>query len=195
MAGSGINLPGKWKSETFTSSGTFNVPVGVDLVFVELWGGGAGGNQAPGGTQGSGNANAASPYVGPVPVTSGGTVSVTIGSGGAGYTLGVNAAADPGTDSQFGSFFSRGGKVAPLGAAGSGTVGDDSIRATGGTIAQSGGIISDGGNAGHGNGGNGNTSGSPTSVSDAGLGAGGGGGANYAGAGGDGICIVYYKEN
>ena len=85
-----VMFPGSLKITEFTSSGTFNVPANVSKVIVVGCGGGAGGGSGAGnGTVinewwcaggGGGSAN-----LGTVPctVTPGGTVTVTIGAGGA----------------------------------------------------------------------------------------------------------------
>ena len=99
-------------SQTFTSSGTFNVPANVTTVFVRGWGAGGsggGGSAAPGaanpfgGTGGCGGTH----YSTFVNVTAGGTVSVTIGTGGTGVGIGLNGTG--GGSSAFGSLSFKGG--------------------------------------------------------------------------------------
>jgi hypothetical protein len=91
--------------ETFTSSGTFNVPVGKTSVDVLVVAGGGGGG-GPGPNPGGGGAGGLIFRPG-FPVTPGGTVSVTVGCGGAsapGSGSGVS-----GQDSVFGTLTAKGG--------------------------------------------------------------------------------------
>jgi hypothetical protein len=76
-------------SQDFTSSGTFNVPSGVDKVIVwAVGGGGAGGGCASGaGTyQAGGGGGGGQVKYEPIAVTAGSSVTVTIGAGGTGGT-------------------------------------------------------------------------------------------------------------
>lgn len=173
-----------YSSQTFTASGTFNVPVGVNMVFVEMYGGGAGGSAVVSGSVIANGGGEGERIHAHIPVTSGGSVTITIGGGtvGASTTGSTTIHAVDGGNTVFGSFKSPGG-------VGGGGGGRDSFRATGGTSDANG----QGGDAGHGNGGNGGST--PT---DGGTGAGGGGMTNAAGTatggdGGDGICIVHWK--
>jgi hypothetical protein len=86
--------------QEFSASGTFNVPAGISLVWVSLWGAGgaSSGSGVRGGCGGSGCIRM------PFAVTPSGTVTVTVGEAGAGA----------GPDSSFGAL------VAPGGAAGGG---------------------------------------------------------------------------
>jgi hypothetical protein len=76
------------QSQTFASSGTFNVPANVSCVFSNGQGSGGGGcasihNQAAKGAGGSGEL-----WLGlPIPCTPGGTLTVTVDPGGAGGTF------------------------------------------------------------------------------------------------------------
>lgn len=74
------------QTQTFTSSGTFNVPVGVNKVTVEMWGGGGagGGVNANGGDKRAGGGGAGGNYRKTinVSVTSGGTAAVVVGAAG-----------------------------------------------------------------------------------------------------------------
>lgn len=77
-------------SQTFTSSGTFNVPAGVSSVTVKMWGGGAAGNNGkaakPGDSGGGGGGGAYTEC----------TLSVTPSSG---YSVTVGAATSAGSES------------------------------------------------------------------------------------------------
>ena len=79
-------------SQTFTSSGTFTVPAGVYEVQAECWGGGGGGGGGAsifglfGSGSGGGGGGGAFAERAMVPVTPGGTYTVTVGSGGSGGT-------------------------------------------------------------------------------------------------------------
>lgn len=87
--------------QVFTSGGTFNVPAGVSKVWVRLLGGGQGGGYANSSAS-AGSSGASADYVEDVvSVTPGGTVTVTIGSGGAGASSPGDGTA--GGDSSFGS--------------------------------------------------------------------------------------------
>ena len=97
---------------SFTSSGTFSVPVGVTSVNVLIVaGGGSGGfyNACGGGAYWAGGGGAGGLIYRPAfPVTPGGTVSVTVGDGG---TIGFDgpAQAPSGQDSVFGTLTAKGG--------------------------------------------------------------------------------------
>jgi len=103
-----VNAP---VSESFTTSGTFSVPSGLTAVDVLVVGGGAGGGFHYGGTSnhftsgGGGGAGGLIFFPG-YPVTPGGTVSVTVGGGGASNGPGgvVN-----GQDSVFDTLTAKGG--------------------------------------------------------------------------------------
>ncbi len=85
-------------AQSFTSSGTFSVPVGVTAVDVLVIAGGGGGGSAPMGGGGGAGGLIFRPGF---PVTPGGTVSVTVGCGG-----GVDT---NGQDSVFGTLTAKGG--------------------------------------------------------------------------------------
>jgi len=89
--------------QSFTSSGTFSVPSGVTSVNVLVVAGGGGGGGQVGGAGGAGGLIYRPGY----PVTPGGTVSVTVGCGGAGGEP-INAAV-AGQDSIFGTLTAKGG--------------------------------------------------------------------------------------
>ena len=97
-------------SQSFTSSGTFSVPASVSSVNVLIVAGGGGGGGSAGGGGGAGGLV----YRPGFAVTPGGTVSVTVGSGGAhgGYDQSQNAINKPsqtGQDSVFGTLTAKGG--------------------------------------------------------------------------------------
>jgi hypothetical protein len=104
-----------YTKETFTSSGTFTVPTGIDAVWVTLLGGGGGGNGGASTLGGGGGASGGAIYQQLVDVSGqGGSVSVTIGAGGAGGA-GLTAGTDGG-DTTFGSLLlAEGGPGGPAG--------------------------------------------------------------------------------
>ena len=95
--------------QSFTSSGTFSVPSGVTAVNVlVVAGGGAGGGPLHPGFNGGGGGGAGGLIYRPgFTVTPGGTVTVTVGSGGARTT--PSAHATNGQDSVFGTLTAKGG--------------------------------------------------------------------------------------
>lgn len=103
MAGVGGDRPNK--HQLFTASGTFNVPAGVSVVFVTGTGAGCGGMGA-GGCGGGGSGSYCVRY--PVPVTPGGTLSITIGAAGAPGAVGNTGRAQPGGDTIVGILTLRG---------------------------------------------------------------------------------------
>src|SRR5210317_650249 len=92
-------------SESFTSSGTFSVPAGTTVVDVLVVAAGAGGGNDHGGGGGAGGLIFFPEY----PVTPGGTVSVTVGCGGATGSPGVSKRGVSGQDSVFGTLTAKGG--------------------------------------------------------------------------------------
>ena len=188
--------------QAFTSSGTFTIPASVTKVKVTVVGGGGGGRSATNSTgQGGGGAGGAAIEV-ITGLTPGGTVTVTVGAGGAADTTG-------GTSS-FGAYCSATGGLSP--ASGTGPAGGAGGTATGGDINFTGGGGGGGngvsgtvaGSAGNGGssifGGAGLGAGSSNAVNTAGAGApgtgggggGGCGGPGTGGAGGSGIVSVEY---
>lgn len=194
MSASTLHFPSTpseaWTSQTFTSSGTFNVPAGVDKVFVEMYGGGGGG--AGGGTGQGWGGEAGDRVQALIGVTPGGSVSVTLGAGGAGGAFESNGS--NGGDTTFGAFRAAGGyggtrwvyadTVSPP--AGGRGMGKSGYRAIGG--APSG--INFGGDGAYGAGGAGGSAG------NGGYGAGGGSqsSSGSGGNGGAGICIVFWES-
>lgn len=188
--------------QSFTSDGTFTVPAGVTKVKVTVVGGGAGGRTSSNSTgQGGGGSGGAAIKV-ITGLTPGGTVAVTVGTGGAANTNG-------GTSS-FGAYCSATGGSSP--ATGGPGIGGAGGTATGGDINFTGGAgcagsgVSGQVNGASGNGGSSifggaglgaagtnaaNTAGAGAPGTGAG-GAGGVGGPGTGGAGGSGIVIVEY---
>jgi hypothetical protein len=190
--------------QVFTSTGTstFTIPASVTKVKVTVVGGGGGGRTASNSTgQGGGGSGGAAIKV-ITGLTPGGTVTVTVGAGGA-----ANATGDT---SSFGAYCSATGGLSP--ASSSGPPGGAGGTATGGDINFTGGAGCGGngvsgtvaGSAGNGGssifGGAGLGAGSSNAVNTAGAGAtgtgggggGGCGGPGTGGAGGSGIVIVEY---
>lgn len=81
-----------WYSQTFTSSGTFTVPIGITLVYITAEGGGGSGM-----------------YIinFPIAVISGETITVTIGS--SGNAGAANSSGSAGGSTSFGSYLSLAG--------------------------------------------------------------------------------------
>ncbi|MDA9761373.1 hypothetical protein N9C63_00430, partial [bacterium] len=95
-------------TESFTSSGTFSVPSGVTAVDVLVVAGGGGGGDRHAGGGGAGGLI----FMPNFAVTPGGTVSVTVGCGGAGGvpgSLSPSGRGDTGQDSAFGTLTAKGG--------------------------------------------------------------------------------------
>ena len=96
-------------TESFTSSGTFSVPSGVSSlseVLVVAGGGGGGGGQPT--DSGGGGGGGGLIYMPNYPVTSGGTITVTVGCGGAGGPHNPGPSPNPGTKGQPSTFGSPG---------------------------------------------------------------------------------------
>jgi hypothetical protein len=105
-----VNAP---ESISFTSSGTFSVPSGVTAVDVLVVAGGGSGGQQHGGGGGAGGLI----YRPGFTVTPGGTVSVTVGCGGAASSTSyVPAPTAQGQDSVFGTLTAKGGGYGSYGA-------------------------------------------------------------------------------
>lgn len=202
------------RSQVFTASGTFNPPVGVTQVEVELIGGGGAGGASSNTTAGGGilgnpgGGGAGGGYCyGRINLTSSGGVPVTIGAGGLAT---ANAGGGNGGLSSFSSYCSAGGGFG--GPFGSGTIafGGTGGTATGGLLNLQGGqggasgtnsttvtnnnlyvIFARGGQAPRGLGSIDlcNTGGAGTGYGNGGSGASGGSGL-AGGSGAPGICIV-----
>ena len=186
------------QSESFTSTGssTFNVPSGISSVEVLVVAGGGSGGGANGqtGSDGGGGGGAGGlVYASAYPVTPGGSVSVTVGAGGASPNGYGNTQGQNGADSVFGSLTANGGGA---GARNSQTANNGGSGGAGG-YGSNGGETNQPSNGGHptgtgyGNNG-GNPGGAPNASPYSGAGGGGAGGAGGArngggsGAGGDG---------
>ncbi|MBU1198385.1 MAG: hypothetical protein KJ685_00975 [Nanoarchaeota archaeon] len=202
----------KSRSESFTSSGTWNQPNGVTLVWVTMIGGGGGGGGGDGwGNQDGGGGGGAGMKYYRYPVEVSGDVTVTVGaagSGGAGGNGGASMNGTSGGNTSFGSLVAEGGKFGGgvwtaaaglggngggyggqnLGGAGGTGNGADPIHLTSYAIGGAGGGGgSEAGDSGQHGGSNlfhtkGLAAGAPTG----GLGGGGGGGASAMGNGGNG---------
>lgn len=161
--------------EVFTTSGTFEVPLGVDEVDVLIVGGGGGGGRGGAANAGGGGGGAGGVrIVTEIAVTPGDSIAVVVGAGGAGGVNGGTERGSNGGDSSFGSEIALGG-------GGGGYV---AVNATNGG---SGGGAGNGGAPnsmpGTGTAGQGNDGGTGVHPSTTG-GAGGGGGAGAAGSNG-----------
>jgi plastocyanin len=143
-------------SQSFTSSNTFTVPVGVTSITVECWGaGGGGGSRSINGAGGGGGGGAYASSV--IAVVAGTPYTVTVGTGGSANSNGSN--------SSFGALV--------IAAGGGGGTNNSTSAGSGGAAASSTGTLKY-------SGGNGGT-GSGTST----YSGGGGGGAGSTGAGGN----------
>ena len=169
---------------TYTSTGgfTYSVPSGVSAVSVMVVAGGASGGSQVGGGGGAGGMVVASSY----PVTPGGTVSGTVGSGGGRTpypsTNGVN-----GSNSTFGTITANGGggggrHTGPGSGKDGGSGGGGGDTGPGGTATQG----NSGGGTGYGNNGGSGTSGGPGWNGGGGGGAGGSGSNHQGSSGGPG---------
>ncbi len=191
--------PGFAQAISFTSSGSFTIPVGVSRAKVTvIGGGGAGGTHAsqPGGGGGAGGqavcwlSGLVAGTVVPVTVGAGGQPSVGAGNGNAGGT------------SSFGSFASASGGQGGDGGSGTGApAGGQGGSGTGGTVnfdgSWGGDSIPSAGRGGDGGGpgaGKGGTAVAGQAAPPNGFGGGGGGGGNAlsGGAGGGGLVLVEY---
>ena len=98
-----ITVNRTYSYQSFTSSGTFSVPSGVATVDVLVVGGGGSGGEPNGGGGGAGGLI----FMPEFPVTPSGTVSVTVGDGGAEQT--AQQPGNVGQDSVFGTLTAKGG--------------------------------------------------------------------------------------
>ena len=173
---------------SFTSSGTFSVPSGVTSVDVLVVGGGGSGGKSP--TNGGGGGGAGGLIYRPgFPVTPGGTITVTVGDGGARHSgFPSTDSTKNGQNSVFGTLTAQGGGsgaahgYAGLSGGSGGGAGRDSNGAAGGQGTQPS-QPGESGNYGFGNPGaiDGSSTGSST-----GGGGGGAGAAGHAGYANDG---------
>jgi len=166
--------------QSFTTSGTFSVPVGVTAVNVlVVGGGGSGGTERSGGGGGGGLI-----FRPGFPVTPGGTVSVTVGCGGVAPSAAYGGA--NGQDSLFGTLTAKGGGGGeyPGGSGGGG----NAFGGCGGTATQPT-QPGDSGTYGFGNaGGQGFQGPQPGTPEGIRRNSGGGGGSGAAGIGGSPAC-------
>jgi microcystin-dependent protein len=205
--------------QTFTSSGTWTKPVGIDLIVVECigaGGGGAGCNSATSQVATGGGGGAGGYGFSLIDVSGISSETVTIGAGGSGGAAGTNPGATGGTSS-FGAHISctggEGGisaaaaatdRVASGGSGGSSSSADLNVNGDAGSpgVAPLGGVTGgNGANSKYGAGGKGdarNATGSGVGSPGLGNGSGGGGASSIntttdraGGDGTDGICIVY----
>jgi hypothetical protein len=95
--------------QSFTSSGTFSVPTGITTVDVLVVAGGGSGGSEHGSTGNGGGGAGGLLFVPSFSVTPGGTVSVTVGCGGAGIPDSQSAQGNDGQDSVFGTLTAKGG--------------------------------------------------------------------------------------
>jgi len=164
---------------SFTSSGTFSVPSGVSAVDVLVVAGGGGGGDRHAGGGGAGGLI----FMPNFAVTPGGTVSVTVGCGGAGGvpgSLSPDGRGGTGQDSAFGTLTAKGGGYGqPGGAAGPGGSGGGGGHSGPGSTGGSATQPTQPGNSGAYGFGNPGGSTAPQMGADAG---GGGGGAGAGGA-------------
>ncbi|WP_447881068.1 glycine-rich domain-containing protein [Serratia fonticola] len=132
--------------QTFTSSGTFTVPINVTQVRVICTGGGGGGMGCQAGSlsetfSGSGG-GAGGTAIGVFQVTPGSNISVTVGAGASG-TTGANGAPQGGTSS-FGAYCNATGGFGGVKSSVTSTAGGGGGGASGGAVNVSGGGGSDG---------------------------------------------------
>lgn len=195
--------------ETFTSSGTFVVPVGVDSVIVECWGAGGGGGGSTSNTNGGSGGGGGSYCINKLQVTPNQSINYTVGTGGAGGSssnnwngvgggsttfLTLSAGGGGGGTSNRGLIGSGGTATGGLSTGGNVSGGDG---APGGTSGGSGGAGANGGSGG---------AGSQNSSGNSGTSPGGGGGGGEAstvflifpvsqpgGNGANGLIKVSYK--
>lgn len=198
-----------WDSQTFNSSGSFTVPAGVNLIFVQgIGGGGGGGGGANTAVAGGGAGNGAQPNQFFLNVTPTNVHTVTIGAAGTGG--GPQSPGGKGGNTTFGSLLTFVGADAGFQGNGStigthtnqtwpyvnggdggtnvinSTNGQNSFFASGGIGGAAAGSVGGGGGGGAGlaAGGNGGTAGGAGTAAAANSGAGGGGGAGSLGGGG-----------
>jgi hypothetical protein len=120
----GVGYSGPQGTQVFTSSGTFTVPAGITSVKVTVVGAGGGINSYAGNSRAAAGGMSQRVVTG---LTSGGTVSVTVGSVGANWSggLNINNRGSTGGTSSFGAFCSATG--------GQGATSAPSSTATGGS--------------------------------------------------------------
>lgn len=187
-SGGTVSDSGGYRIHTFTSSGDFTITSGgyMDVLVVAGGGGGGSGDDLQGGGGGGGGGGVV--YFQGVQVSAG-TISVIVGSGGAGHTSNTGFDASPGQNSQFASYIATGGGVGAgqfksNNNGGSGGSGGGSWRNGAGGSGQAGqgnngGVGRGNNNYGSGGGGGGAASPGEYGVSDNGVGGAGGDGQQF----------------
>jgi len=199
----GLEFGAPTNIEMFTSSGTFNVPAGISLVFVTLVGGGGGGGGAGGAGVAGGGGGGPALINYPFTVTPSGSETVTIGGGGNGGiesngTGGAGGASSLGSLSAAGGFGGIGGNGGAGGAGGSRDAGTAPAAGAEGIPGGSGGTggggqTGGGGGSAFGDGAAGVATSAGVGTDGSGNGAGGGGASTgIGGAGSDGMVIVTF---
>jgi hypothetical protein len=159
-----VSLVTRGQTQTFTGTGTFTVPGGVNSIVVECWGAGGAGGGTTANTQYGGGGGAGGSYAKKtISVVPGNTYTVTVG----GIATGTTTAGANGNSSWFGTI---GTVYAEGGAGGAAPNGGTAAGGTGSFTNNIGDIVYAGGN-----GADGNTT----------LSGGGGGGGGSTGSGGD----------
>ena len=156
------------RATVFTANGTFTIPTGVTVLKVTVVGGGGGGGQF---ATGAGAATAIKYLTG---LTSGNTLSVTVGAAGAGVgaatSTGANSSVASGTQTITTSATTSGADIAVNGGPSQvGSINASQVRASG-SLYGTGGVGA-------------NTSGGTVYAGSAGTGYGAGGGSNSQGSG------------
>lgn len=172
----GSQLTGITKSTNtvFTSSGTFDVPIGITKIYVTASGGGGGGGRGSSNKSGGGGAGGC--IKAPVTVTAEQTLTITIGSGGAaGANGGQNNGSAGGNTTITGT-----GVSVTLSGGGAGQGGGTTGGSGGGTSGVSNALVSGSGTAGSGNSGEGSVSGGSSELNSAVGASWGNGGSGYA---------------
>ena len=165
------NPAGSTQSWTVAGTYSWTVPAGVTRVLVGLIGGGGGGGGGSTGNDMGGGGGGASRCAW-ASVTSGSTVSVTVGAGGYGGTSGNGVAGGAGGTSSFGAYSANGGSGSPGSGATHGTGGASSGSASPTIISYAGGDGGTGYNSGGGSsgGGGGGAAGGASGGSNGGTG-------------------------
>ena len=191
-----VNFNATWPGlQTFTASGTWYRPPGVEFVLVIIAAGGGGGSgDRNENTGGGGSGGECKTEI--VDVRSSSSETVTIGTGGAGG-IGTNAAGSDGTSSSFGAHVTcikGGGSSATVQEPSAGIGSGVGCNGYSGPTDGNGAYGLSGGNPGGGGGsyGAGGAPGNPGAAGTYGGGGGAGGltGVRTGGAGGNGICII-----
>jgi hypothetical protein len=187
-----ISIFGMAQSQTFTTSGTFTVPVGVTQLTVEAWGGGGAGGGCTNLSRSTGGGGGGGTYTKntTVSVNPGDIITVTVGTGGVGVSNGNGGSGGTSTFASTipvtaigGNGGNKNGSSTPLNGAGAsaatGTTYNGGAGGTGDATS------SNSGDSGGGGGGGGSTGSgaAPTTGINAGVGGTGGGGNGATGTG------------